>query len=58
MGIPKEELVDVRNTNKLLGVLQIPVYENKKEKHYCYRFHDTLMAMVRFGLQKKYDLSR
>lgn len=39
-----------------LGILDIPLYENRKREMYGYKFHDVIINMTRISLFIKYDI--
>lgn len=46
-------MLKMDNKNKLLETLDIPMWENKSKKIFCYRFHDVMIALTKFSILMK-----
>ena len=48
-GVPGVYL-EPQNKRKFLNVLEVPLYENTKERIYCYKFHDVIIKLTYFSV--------
>lgn len=55
-GVSQEELLDINNRKNFLKNLKIPIYENPKEKIYCYKFHDVIIELCKVSVMLKYGV--
>lgn len=55
-GVAPEEMRDLKSKKNFLKVLKIPIYLNKKENIFCYKFHDVIIELSKFAVALKYGV--
>ena len=54
--VPDEDLRDLNSKKNFLKILKIPIYLNKKENIFCYKFHDVIVELSKFAVALKYGV--
>lgn len=55
-GVADEEMKDLKSKKNFLKMLKIPIYLNKKENIFCYKFHDVIIEISKFAMALKYGV--
>ena len=55
-GVSETDLLEIKNKKNFINILKIPLYENKKEKVFCYRFHDVIVRLAEISVTIKYGV--
>ena len=56
LGVPGVYL-EPQNKRKFLNALEVPLYENHKEKIYCYKFHDVIVRLSKISMSIKKNVT-
>lgn len=56
-GVDQSELMEIENKTNFLKALEIPVYENTKERIYCFRFHDVILKLAKISVILKFGVT-
>ena len=56
-GVDQNELLSVENKTNFLQALEIPVFENLKERIFCFRFHDVILKLAKISVILKYGVT-
>ena len=55
-GVPAEDMKDLKSKKNFMKLLKIPIYLNKKENIFCYKFHDVIIELSKFAVALKYGV--
>ena len=55
-GVTPEEMNDLKSKKNFLKILKIPIYLNKKQNIFCYKFHDVIIELSKFVVALKYGV--
>lgn len=55
-GVSERDLLEVKNKKNFINILKIPLYENRKEKVFCYKFHDVIVRLAEISVTIKYGV--
>ena len=56
VGIEAADLQDVENKKNFLKALELPVYSNKENSIFCYKFHDVIVSLSKMSVILKYGI--
>ena len=54
LGINRKDLLDIETRKNFSRMLAIPVYEHKKSKVFCHKFHDVIISLAKMSVAIKY----
>jgi len=55
-GLPPEDMKDLKAMRNFLKILKIPIYLNKKENIFCFKFHDVIIELSKFAVALKFGV--
>lgn len=55
-NVKEEDLLDISNKKDFLKALNLPVYENAKNKMFYYEYHEVVISLAKVALMLKYEI--
>lgn len=55
-GVSEKDLLEIKNKKNFINILKIPLYENRKERVFCYKFHDVIVRLAEISVTIKYGV--